>query len=133
MPINSKDKGKRFELQVAHLFKDKGYSDARRTAQYCGNTGLAGDVEGVPYLHIECKHQERMQLYEWIEQAKRDSSFNGKLPVVIHKRNNCEVLVTTTFENFIKLYKEYEINQFAIGEDMANDKNTKSIKSLTDT
>lgn len=125
--INSKDKGKRFELAIAHKFKEHGY-DAHRTAQYCGNTGQAGDVEGVPYIHIECKHQETMKLYEWIEQAKRDSSHNGKLPVVIHKKNNCEVLCTMPFDEWMRLYKEYELNQFAIkGEDKANDKNTESI------
>ena len=109
--INSKDKGKKFELTVAHLFKDYGFADAHRTAQFCGNTGQAGDVEGVPHLHIECKAQERMQLYDWIDQAKRDASHNGKIPVVIHKKNNSEVLVTMRFEDFMKLYMEYEQNE----------------------
>ena len=41
----SKEKGKRFERHVAGLFRDYGY-EAYRTAQYKGNTGDAGDVEG---------------------------------------------------------------------------------------
>ena len=44
MAVNSKQKGARFERQLAGLFREYGYSDARRTAQYCGNTGEAADV-----------------------------------------------------------------------------------------
>ena len=69
--INSKQKGARFERQLAGLFRDYGYTDSRRTAQYCGNTGDASDVVGLPGIHIEAKHQEKMYLYDWMEQAER--------------------------------------------------------------
>lgn len=107
MPINSKDKGKRFELTVAHLFQDYGYK-AFRTAQYEGKTGDCADVEGVPYIHIEAKAQEKMHLYDWIAQAVRDSQKRGNKPVVIHKQNHKEVLVTMRFEDWIDLYREWE-------------------------
>ena len=55
VPIRSKDKGKRFERQLASRFREYGY-DAKRTAQYCGNTGDAADVIGLPGIHIEAKH-----------------------------------------------------------------------------
>lgn len=105
--INSKQKGARFERSLASKFRDYGY-DARRTAQYCGNTGDASDVVGLPGLHIEAKHQERMQLYEWMSQAKRDSEGTGKLPAVFHKKNNAEILVTMTLDDFMNLYREWE-------------------------
>lgn len=107
MAVNSKAKGARFERQLASKFRDHGY-EARRTAQYCGNTGDASDVVGLPGIHIEAKHQERMQLYDWMEQAKRDSAGSGKLPVVFHKKNNCEILVTMELDDFMKIYKEFE-------------------------
>ena len=107
--INSKEKGKRFERALAHIFKDYGY-EARRTAQYCGNSGDASDVVGLPYLHIEAKHQEQMRLYDWMDQAKRDAEAGGKgrIPVVFHKKNNHEILVTMTFNDFMTVYKEFE-------------------------
>lgn len=108
--INSKQKGARFERQLASMFKEYGYSDSRRTAQYCGNTGDASDVIGLPGIHAEAKHQERMQLYDWMEQAKRDSKGTGNIPVIFHKKNHAEVLVTMQFDSFMKLFKEYEIN-----------------------
>ena len=105
--INSKQKGARFERQLASLFREYGY-EARRTAQYCGNTGDASDVVGLPGLHIEAKHQEQMRLYEWMSQAKRDSEGTGRLPAVFHKKNNAEILVTMTLDDFMNLYREWE-------------------------
>lgn len=106
--INSKQKGARFERYLASLFRDYGYTDARRTAQYCGNTGDASDVVGLPGIHIEAKHQERMQLYDWMDQAKRDSEGTGNIPVVFHKKNNAGILVTMRFDDFMTIYKEWE-------------------------
>ena len=107
---NSKQKGARFERHLAGLFREYGYSEACRTAQYCGNTGDASDVVGLPGLHIEAKHQETMRLYDWMDQAKRDAEAGGEgnIPAVFHKKNNCEILVTMTFDGFMQLYKEFE-------------------------
>ena len=110
MTINSKQKGARFERTLAAMFKQYGYTDAHRTAQYCGNTGDASDVVGLPGLHIEAKHQEAMRLYDWVDQAKRDAEANGKgnIPVVFHKKNNAEILVTLTLDGFMQIYKQFE-------------------------
>ena len=112
MPINSKAKGARFERDLAKKFREHGYDQARRTAQYCGNTGDASDVVGLPGLHIEAKHQEQMRLYDWIAQAKRDAEAGGenRLPAVFHKKNNYPILVTLEFEAFMEIYRQYELN-----------------------
>jgi hypothetical protein len=109
MPINSKQKGARFERSLAAKFREYGFN-ARRTQQYCGNTGDASDVVGLPGIHVEAKHQERMQLYDWMAQAKRDTENGGKgnLPAVFHKKNNAEILVTMTFEDWMNLYREWQ-------------------------
>jgi hypothetical protein len=109
MAINSKQKGARFERQLASMFRDHGY-DARRTAQYCGNTGEAADVVGLPFIHVEAKHVERLNVHEAMAQAKRDAEASGKvsLPAVFHKKNNSEVLVTMTLEDWMNIYREWE-------------------------
>ncbi len=106
----SKDKGKRFERQVAGLFKKYGYN-AHRTAQYQGNTGEAGDVEGVPGIHIECKNQEKMHLYTWMEQSVRDAyeEGTGSLPVVIHKEKRKPILVSMRYEDWMRLLEKYHM------------------------
>lgn len=110
MAINSKQKGARFERKLAAIFRDYGYTDSRRTTQYCGNTGDASDVTGLPGLHIEAKHQERMSLYDWMAQAKRDAAASGKdvLPAVFHKKNNSAILVTMELDDFMNLYRGWE-------------------------
>ena len=111
--INSKEKGARFERELASRFRDYGYADSRRTAQYCGNTGDASDVIGLPYLHIEAKHQEKMYLYDWMEQAKRDAKAGGenRLPAVFHKKNYADILVTMTLDDFMTIYREWEAGE----------------------
>ena len=107
--INSKQKGARFERQLASKFREYGY-DARRTAQYCGNTGDASDVVGLPGIHVEAKHVERLNIYEAIAQAKRDAAAGGgnALPAVFHKKNHAEILVTMELETWFNLYREWE-------------------------
>lgn len=109
MAVNSKQKGARFERLLASKFREYGY-DARRTAQYCGNSGDAADVMGLPGIHVEAKHQERMALYEWMAQAKRDAAAGGgnALPAVFHKKNHADILVTMTIEDWFCLYREFE-------------------------
>lgn len=117
MAVNSKQKGARFERLLASMFREHGFDDARRTAQYCGNTGDASDVVGLPGIHIEAKHQEQMRLYDWMDQAKRDSKGTDNLPVVFHKKNNAEILVTMRLEDWMELYKEYQAGQLLkVGE-----------------
>lgn len=104
--VNSRNKGAAYERHVKNLFKAEGYDNARRGQQFCGLNGDA-DVVGVPYIHIECKAVERLNLYDAMAQAKRDSR-QGELPVVIHKKNYCNDLVTMEFSDWVQLYKEWE-------------------------
>lgn len=105
----SKQKGARFELEIAHYLQAHGYPSAHRTAQRCGKTGDAGDVEGIAGLHIECKHVERLNLYSAYHQAVRDNDAKnaGDIPVVVHKKNRETTLVTLSLDDFIKIFSTY--------------------------
>lgn len=103
MPINSKKKGKLGELELARKLREYGY-ETRRTAQYCGNTGDAADVVGLPGVHIECKRTETLRLYDAVAQAKRDAT-GGKIPVVFHRKNNSEWVAILPLDGFMKLYE----------------------------
>lgn len=105
MAVNSRAKGKRFELALAKTFREYGY-DCRRGQQYCGAGGDA-DVVGLPGIHIEAKHQEKMCLYDWMDQARRDAK-EGTLPTVFHKKNNADILVTMRLEDWMQIYREWE-------------------------
>ena len=118
MTINSKQKGARFERTLAAKFREYGYTESRRTAQYCGKSGDAADLVGLPGIHIEAKHQEKMYLYDWMEQAKSDAETGGKgdLPAVFHKKNNHEILVTMELDDWMTIYREYEAGMTLKGD-----------------
>lgn len=104
--VNSKQKGARFERALAKLFREYGY-EARRTQQYCGATEESSDVIGLPYIHVEAKHYAKKAFdYDWMDQAKRDAQ--DKIPVVFHKTDNHEVLVTMRLEDWFTIYREFE-------------------------
>ena len=101
----SREKGKRGEREFAKLCRDEGF-DVRRTAQYCGNTGEAADVVGLPHIHVEVKFVERLNIYDAVSQAMRDADQDGRMPIVAHKKSRFPWLVTMPAETFFKLYKE---------------------------
>lgn len=107
---SSKRKGKIGELEVANLLKAAGYN-ARRSSQYCGNTGDAPDVEGLPGIHIEVKRVERLNLKKAYEQVVNDSKKSGDIPAVFHRQSHQPWMVTLSLEDFLKLYKKGDVNK----------------------
>ena len=130
----SKDKGARFERQIADYFTQEGYV-CHRSAQYCGKTGEAPDVVGLPYIHIECKSYKDTEWDDkWMEQAKRDAKYKH-IPIVVHKIDrhkpkvtltawdlsqmiatgefdDYDTLVTLDLDSFTRIYKEYEAARY---------------------
>ena len=108
MAINSKRKGKTGELELARKLREYCY-ETRRTVQYNGKADEGqADLLGLPHVHIECKRTEKLSLYDAVNQAKRDSEGSDKLPVVFHRKNNCEWLAILPLDDFMKLYAEYD-------------------------
>lgn len=103
--MNSREKGKRGELELARVLRSLGY-DCRRGQQYSGKNGDA-DVVGLPGIHIECKRVERLNLTEAMKQARRDA-LPGEFPVVFHRRNDEPWMVTMPLESWIEIYREWE-------------------------
>ena len=106
----SRDKGARYERDTAAYLREFGY-DTHRSAQYCGKTGQAPDVVGLPYIHIECKHYANRAFdYDWMDQAKRDAK-QGEIPAIFHKTDYHEDLVTLRRDDFMEIYREYEASR----------------------
>lgn len=111
--VNSRQKGARGERALAKKLREWGF-EARRGVQYSGRTGQP-DVLGLPYIHIECKHVERLNIHDAMDQSKRDAREN-EVPVVMHKKNNTEWLVTMRLDDFIPIYREWMLEQDLVGE-----------------
>lgn len=103
--INSRAKGAKGERELALKLKEHGY-DCRRGQQYCGANGDA-DVVGLPWIHIECKRVERLNIEDAMAQALKDSKLD-EYPAVFHRKNNCKWLVTMRLDDWIELYREWE-------------------------
>lgn len=103
--MNSRNKGKRGELEVAHLLKEYGY-DARRGQQFSGINGDA-DVVGLPGIHIEVKRVEKLNIDNAMAQSIRDAR-DGEKPAVFHRKDRKQWLVTMPFTEWIEFYKAWE-------------------------
>lgn len=91
------------------MIRDWGY-DARRTAQYCGKTGDASDVVGLPGIHIEVKRVERLNLDDAMRQAIHDAGQkeDHPFPAVFHRKSRGSWLVTMRAEDWADLYHPWE-------------------------
>lgn len=107
MAINSREKGRRGEVELARKLREYGYVNARRSQQYCGANGDADIVDALDGIHIECKRVERLNIEDAMAQSKHDAR-EGEIPVVMHRKNNCEWLVTLQLDKFIELYREWQ-------------------------
>lgn len=108
----SREKGKVGEREVAGILRDYGY-DCRRGQQFCGANGDA-DVVGLPGIHIEVKRVEKLNLYDAVDQSKRDKK-DDELPAVFHRKNRCEWLATMPLDSFMDVYREYEAGRYLNG------------------
>lgn len=81
---------------------------ARRTQQYCGNTGDASDVtcnELSPDWFIEVKHVEKLNLYEALEKAFNEAGLVSKKAFIAHRKNRTDWFITLRADDFLKLLK----------------------------
>lgn len=103
--MNSRNKGKSGELELARILREYGYK-CRRGQQYSGANGDA-DVVGLPGIHIECKRVEALNIDKALGQSQNDAR-EGEMPIVCHRKNRTGWKVTLTLEDFLKLYEHAE-------------------------
>lgn len=102
MAINSNRKGKKAEIEVAHILQEHGFTEARRGVQYQGGPD-SPDVIGIDGVHIEVKRVEKLNLTDAYAQSKRDAA-PSEIPIVVHRKSREPWMVTMTFENFLKIW-----------------------------
>lgn len=97
MSINSKVKGKRAELELAHKLAEIFEVPARRGQQYSGSPD-SPDVIFHPDIHIECKRVQKLNLNQAMDQAQADCG-TKQIPVVMSRMNNRPWLVTVKLDD----------------------------------
>ena len=103
--INSRQKGARAEREIAKILREKyGFADARRGQQFSGIEGE--DVVGIPFIHLEIKNVQKLNLRLAMEQSERDAK-EDQIPVVMHKKDRKPWLVTLNLDDFMRMYKTW--------------------------
>lgn len=97
--VNSREKGKRGERECAAELNRLFGLECRRGQQFSGIEGK--DVVGWPGVHVECKRDERLNVINALKQAIRDA--RHELPVVIHRKNNSDWMITLRLEDLKEL------------------------------
>jgi Holliday junction resolvase len=99
--MNSKQKGKRGELEFVHYLQAKGY-EARRGQQFCGSPDSPDVISNFPF-HIEVKRVEKLNISNAMEQAAADCG--NQTPIVAHRRNGEDWFITMKADDFLKALK----------------------------
>lgn len=105
--INSRDKGARFERLLAKMLREHGY-EAERGCQHSGGKDSPDVKHNMTRLHIEAKDVEKLNIWNALEQSKRDAGAD-EIPVVMFKRNRTQVYVAVPFEEFMEMFKAWEV------------------------
>lgn len=103
--MNSRDKGCRGEREWSSFCREQGYSDCRRGQQFSGIEGE--DCVGLPGIHQEVKRVERLNIEDAMSQSIRDAKPN-EIPIVAHRKNRHEWLVTMRAKDWFSIFREFE-------------------------
>lgn len=104
--IDSRAKGARFERQLAKTLQKYGYK-AERGCQHSGGKDSPDVKTNMRGIHIEAKAVERLNIWDALEQSKRDSGEDEKA-VVMFKRNRSDIYVAMPLDEWMELYKAWE-------------------------
>lgn len=97
---NGMQKGKAGERELSKVLTSLFGVAVRRGQQYSGIEG--DDVVGLPYVHVECKRVEKLNLDLAYAQSKRDAK-EGETPIVCHRKNRGEWMVTLALADLDEL------------------------------
>lgn len=98
--MNSKQKGKRGELELSKILRGYGFN-SRRGVQYHGGDD-SPDVVGLDGIHIECKRVESLNIDKAMDQSCEDAGID--MPTVMHRKNGRPWLVTMRLDDWMEIY-----------------------------
>jgi Holliday junction resolvase len=99
--MNSRDKGARGEREAAKYLTDLLGVPFVRGQQRSGRDENDVTPDRDIGISFEVKRVEKLNLYNAVDQSKRDAK--GRVPVVLHRKNNKNWLLTLEADEFWKL------------------------------
>lgn len=101
-------KGKRFERELANLFRDAFPGvEVKRGLQGRGGTEVPDVV--VPHWHVEAKRGRKPNIRAALAQAigDADSIGEGKMPIAVIRDDRSEAIVAMRLEDFMTMAKAF--------------------------
>jgi len=110
--MNSRNKGARGELKWRDQLREAGF-EAIRGCQNAGRDSGGGEAPDIicpnlPKIHHEVKFVEKLNVQNAMNQAVNDAK-PGQIPIVAHKRKNCDWLVTVRAEDWFNIIRETDL------------------------
>ena len=110
----ARDKGARFEREIAKILKDKFGVDVKRTGAQERWKVHGGDVNAPKYVDTilndffwECKARESWSIIDWYLKAVDDVQTN-QTPIVVATKNNHDNYVFLSLQDFLKIIYELD-------------------------
>jgi hypothetical protein len=104
MPINSRAKGAVGEREICQVVKELFGWQAERTQQHCGNAGDSDvRIAELPAAFVEVKRVQKLNVTQAMEKATEQCQ--GKLPLLMHRRNHGPWLLTINLSQLQELVK----------------------------
>ena len=100
---NSKQKGKRGELEFVSFLKERGIN-AKRGQQYKGTPDSPDIISDLDKIHWEVKRTEKLQLYKYLDQAIADAGTN-QTPVVAYRKNKEEWVCILLADDLLEILR----------------------------
>jgi Holliday junction resolvase len=98
--MNSRAKGVRGELELAHWLEARGIA-ATRGQQRKGGDDSPDVLHALPGIHIEVKRAETLRIWEALGQAASDCG--ARVPTLWFRRNRWQWYVCLPAEDFVRL------------------------------
>ena len=96
--INSRDKGKRGELEAAKAWEEIFGVEMRRSQQFCGRSDESAAIIGQPGVSFEVKRVARINVQRIVAKAVEDAAA-GRVAVVLHRGDHQPWLVSLQLED----------------------------------
>ena len=102
--VQQRRKGVEGEQELARHFIQEGFV-ARRGQQHRGGPD-APDVivDDLPWLHVECKRTEKLNVYDAMVQAMHDCA-GQHMPVVCHRRSHRRWLAILSLDDLLAIIR----------------------------
>ena len=106
--INSRNKGKRFELAIAKMWREITDQEVERSSFASKKLDDMGvDLTKTDPFYVQCKaHERSLDLHTILENMPHDGHYN----LVVHKRNHRPPIVAMHLEDFRELLEMLKRN-----------------------